>query len=313
MTSIDLDSKPLISIVLVTYNSSRTVEDTLESAKAQTYPKIELIISDDGSIDETVGICKNWLEQNKDRFINSELITVSANTGIPANCNRGYKAAQGDWIKVIAGDDALFDNCVELNYNYVTENKEIGILLSEMKMYNNTFDADNFSRFFKIDLNNLFYKTETTADYQFKTLLIADIISITPTLFIKKSIVEQVGYFDERFKHIEDYPFWLKITRMGFKLYFMDKVTVKYRKHNQSIQNNFERTFLWPAYFKNEPMRKVYVYPYLNSFQFFYQKYCFYWAIIFRFFNKNNYDWFSFRLYNLLTFKSSIYNSLKSK
>lgn len=303
-------SKPTISIVVITYNSSKTVVDTLESAKVQTYPTIELIISDDGSTDDTVEICKNWLEQNKDRFINSEIITVDKNTGIPANCNRGYKAAKGEWIKAIAGDDALLPNCIELNYNYIANNEEIGILLSEMELYNNTFASENLTGYFRIDKSNSFFTSESSADYQFRKLLIADIISVTPTLFIKKSLIEKEGYFDERFRHVEDYPFWLKITRLGYKIYFMDKATIKYRKHNQSIHNNNEINFLRPAYYKNEAIRKIYVYPYLSITKFIYQKYCYYWALLFRLVNKNKYDWLSFRLYNLLTFKSSIYKKL---
>lgn len=300
-------SNPLISIVVVTYNSYRTVVDTLESAKNQTYKNIELIISDDGSTDNTVEICKNWLELNKTQFLNTELITVNANTGIPANCNRGYKAAKGEWIKGIAGDDALLANCIEINYNYVTENNEIGILLSEMELYNNTFDAENLTGYFKIDKKNPFFTSVSSAEFQFRKLLIADIIGVTPTLFIKKSIVKEVGYFDEQFKHIEDYPFWLKITRLGYKIYFMDTLTVKYRKHNQSVHNNYEKIFLRPAYYNNEAMRNVYVYPYLSISQLFYQKYCYYWAIVFRLANKNKYNWLGFRLYNIITLKSSLY------
>ena len=60
--------EPLVSIIVITYNSSKYVLETLESAKAQTYENIELIISDDGSTDDTIKICKNWLEKNQDRF-----------------------------------------------------------------------------------------------------------------------------------------------------------------------------------------------------------------------------------------------------
>jgi len=82
-------NNPLVSIIVITYNSAKFVLETLESAKAQTYQNIELIISDDGSTDNTVQICREWLKNNKESFVNTELITVEKNTGIPANCNRG--------------------------------------------------------------------------------------------------------------------------------------------------------------------------------------------------------------------------------
>lgn len=306
-----IEFNPLISVVVITYNSSKTVIDTLESVKSQTYQNIELIISDDGSTDNTIEICKNWLNLNKSRFIRTELITVTTNTGIPANCNRGYKAAKGEWIKAIAGDDALLPNCLVINFNHIIQNPHIDVLLSEMEMYTNTFEKQNFIGDFRLYNNIPFFTSEVSAEYQFKQLLIADIISITPTLFIKRIVVEKVGYFDEQFKHVEDYPFWLKITRLGYKIYYLNTSTVKYRKHSQSIHNNYEKLFLRPAYYKNEAMRKVYVYPYLTNNQYIYQKYCYYLAIVFRFFNNNNFDWFSFRLYNLLTFKSNLFRLIK--
>ena len=81
----NIKESPLVSVVLITYNSDRYVLDTLESVKNQSWDNIELIVSDDGSTDDTIFICSNWLYENKDRFFNTELITVAKNTGIPAN------------------------------------------------------------------------------------------------------------------------------------------------------------------------------------------------------------------------------------
>ena len=114
----DALEQPLVSIIVITYNSSKYVLETLESAKAQTYQNIELIVSDDCSTDNTVEICREWIEKNKKRFLRTELITSEKNTGIPANCNRGVKAAQGEWVKLIAGDDILCNNCIEANIEY---------------------------------------------------------------------------------------------------------------------------------------------------------------------------------------------------
>ena len=66
---------PLVSVIVITYNSSDFVIEALESIKAQTYTSIELIITDDCSSDRTVDICMNWIEQNRTFFANVILVT----------------------------------------------------------------------------------------------------------------------------------------------------------------------------------------------------------------------------------------------
>ena len=92
---------PLVSVVVITYNSAQYVLETLNSIKEQSYSNIELIISDDCSKDKTVEICRDWLAKNKEKFVRTELITVEKNTGTSANINRGIKASKGKWIKSI--------------------------------------------------------------------------------------------------------------------------------------------------------------------------------------------------------------------
>ena len=114
-SSNSLEKSPLVSIIVITYNSSKYVLETLESAKAQTYKNIELIISDDGSKDGTINICEKWIEENEFHFKRTKIITVEKNTGIPANCNRGVNSSNGEWVKLIAGDDILIEECIEIN------------------------------------------------------------------------------------------------------------------------------------------------------------------------------------------------------
>ena len=55
----------LVSISVITYNSSKYILDTLDSVKAQTYPNLELVISDDCSTDNTIDLCKDWVKRTK--------------------------------------------------------------------------------------------------------------------------------------------------------------------------------------------------------------------------------------------------------
>ena len=73
---------PLVSVVVMTYNSSKYVLETLDSIYNQTYLNIELIITDDCSTDKTFELCNKWLLQHQNRFIRIEFITNDINTGI---------------------------------------------------------------------------------------------------------------------------------------------------------------------------------------------------------------------------------------
>ena len=65
-----MHTNELISVVVVTYNSEKTVIETLDSIASQTYKNIELIVSDDYSKDDTVKRMKLWIEDHKDFFVN---------------------------------------------------------------------------------------------------------------------------------------------------------------------------------------------------------------------------------------------------
>lgn len=224
---------PLVSIIVITYNSAKFVLETLESARAQTYQNIELIISDDGSTDDTVQICRDWLKENSDRFVHSQLLTVEQNTGIPANCNRGVIASKGEWIKLIAGDDQLRENCIECNIFYIASHKEVEVLQTVSRFYYDTF-TDN--HFFSTAPNDTSF-FDLSAVEQYKCLLRRNHI-IAPSTLVKKSCIERVGGFDEDFKLMEDYTMWLSLTKSGIKVYFLDIETVNYRIHSQSVQRN---------------------------------------------------------------------------
>lgn len=134
---------PLVSVPVITYNSSKTIIETLDSIYNQTYPNIELIVSDDCSPDNTVEICQDWIEEHKERFARVELLTVEKNTGTSGNCNRAEAACQGEWIKSIAGDDILLPNCIQDCIEYVSEHPEAILLFGKMETFGSTEEENN--------------------------------------------------------------------------------------------------------------------------------------------------------------------------
>lgn len=247
------NDNPLVSVIVITYNSAEFVLETLESAKAQTYQNIELIISDDGSQDMTVDICQNWLEQNKDRFVHSELLAVEKNTGIPANCNRGVKAAKGEWIKLIAGDDLLIEDCIENNLKFVIMGSpKKFVVLSDMLVFTGN----------KIVRESLVKDLKDTSEQQYQSLL-SQSLSNVPSLFVSRTVYDSFSY-DET-QPFEDYPFFLTVTKMGYKIFHLDKFTVKYRIGHDSAFGSANDLLFTNFYKKMESFNEKYRFPYLPA------------------------------------------------
>ncbi|MGL4853361.1 MAG: glycosyltransferase [Phocaeicola sp.] len=223
-----MNNESLISIVVITYNSSKYILETLESIKIQTFQNIELIISDDCSKDNTVAICKEWISANSNSFVRTQIVTTSVNTGIAANCNRGLNVTEGSWIKFIAGDDILLPNCIELNHNFILQNNEIKILFSKVLGINQQNINIDLEKHFKYPLFKLSKK-----DFQIRIALSNFIPA--PTAFISREVYETIGGFDENIPMMEDWPFWVKAAVNNYTFYYMPCQTVKYRIHDQSI------------------------------------------------------------------------------
>lgn len=243
----DKNDIPLVSVVVVTYNSEHTVIETLESIKNQTYQNIELVISDDCSKDNTSVLCRDWLRENGIYFHGARYLDASCNTGVAGNCNRGYRAAKGSWIKGIAGDDVLESNCIEELIHFQVNNPEANIIVSDYNSY-----KDFFLPQYLIDDNSILKKYETIADKTarriFNQLCVAGCNFIPAcTLFISSAFFNRIGGFDEDIPACEDYPFFLKATSQGEKPYRCNKKLVKYRISNQSISHHSTSCIIRPT------------------------------------------------------------------
>lgn len=245
--------QPLVSVTVITYNSSKTVLETLESIKAQTYQNIELIVSDDCSTDNTVEICCKWIEQNKSRFVRTELLSGEKNTGVAGNCNRAEVACQGEWVKGIAGDDLLMPNCIADCVEYIQENPEIIYLFGKCK----AFDAPEEQC---MEVDNVFdysFFTMTSEEQLHRLIFVGNCVPAT-TVFYNREKAKKIGITnDERIPLLEDWPKWINLLRAGVKLHYVDKVLVSYRIGGISTGN----TMSMISYYSNRLFRFYYCYP----------------------------------------------------
>ncbi len=220
-----LGELPLVSIIIITYNSQKYVLETLDSAKAQTYPNIELIVTDDNSTDNTVEVCKQWMVENKDRFVRTEIITTEKNTGIAPNCNRGLRSSNGVWIKFFAGDDILLPNCIADFIEYIHQTPDCNVLFGRMKMLKNGIISELPSQ------NNIY---ALSPNKLYKRLLRGPVI-YAPAAFYSGKALDSVGGFDEKYPSIEDRLMQLVLLEKGYKFHYIDTPIAIYRVHESNI------------------------------------------------------------------------------
>jgi hypothetical protein len=180
-----------ISVIIPTYNSSRTILRALDSVLKQTCSFKEIVIIDDASEDETYSIIENFIHTNNQ--ISIILLKNSQNYGPSVSRNKGIEISTGEWIAFLDSDDFWHPQKLEIQFN----------LANRMNI---DFIGSKFS--FKLDSAPFSLITEpeftilTQKDFLWKNHF------STPTVFVRRS---KDLVFDESMRFSEDYKLWLNL------------------------------------------------------------------------------------------------------
>ena len=231
----------LVSIVIASFNAEKYIVELLESAKAQTHARLELILADDCSKDQTKQLVIEWLEENRERFERVVTIFSEVNQGTSRNLNGGLNECTGEYIKVIDGDDILYPFAIEVLLDTcLKENYEI--LIGDVYWVQD--DGETYAEHHENAAHmKEFYAMSAKEQYQ--DLLVANSVIISVGEFFKRSFMERFEGFDERYDLLEDYPFWLKVTKAGVKIPFLGIKVAKYRQSTTSVKNPEVRTNIY--------------------------------------------------------------------
>lgn len=228
----------LVSVIIVTYNSSRTITETLNSVQTQTYQNIELIVSDDSSTDNTIDVVNEWIECNSLRFVRCKLITSTVNTGVAPNINRGLRECNGEWVKILGGDDLFLPNAVEMVMNYATKDKDI--IVSQYSTFVDNDGKKVMGEVHPLPTTKEFYYEEDPE--RRKEIINYVFIDATIGYFIRKKLLDTVGGFDEEYNMLEDVPMYYKLTQLGYRFYLLEKKCFLYRI-NESITHPLNKVY----------------------------------------------------------------------
>ncbi len=205
-----MNKDPLVSIIIPSYNSAKFVSEAVDSALAQTYPKIEIIIVDDGSSDNTKEVIAKY--GDKINYI------YQANKGLAGARNTGIAAAAGEFVALLDADDIFLPEKIAKQVEFLKSHPGCDISYSDL--YHFWDDRPQ-------ELLELGYKYYS-GDEVLPRLIERDFIAPL-TMLIRKSVFERFGVFDEQFRRSEDLEFLVRILKQGARICFLSERLAKLR------------------------------------------------------------------------------------
>lgn len=125
----NLETSPFVSIIINNYNYDRFLAETIDSALAQTYSNVEVIVVDDGSTDQSRNIISSY---------GSRIIPVlKTNGGQSSSLNEGFKASKGEIISFLDSDDLFHPEKIEKMVSFFVQNN----LIDSLTIFHNLFEA----------------------------------------------------------------------------------------------------------------------------------------------------------------------------
>jgi len=255
---------PLVSICIPTFNGSKYIASAIESALDQTYPNIEIIISDDNSQDNT-------LDKIND-LLNSSSIPYSVFNHIPQgigeNWNNCIRNSNGQYIKFLFQDDLLSNDCIERMMDLMLSSPNVGLVYCKR---NFIYDSTNPEHLSWIKYCGILHKnwfnlniSEGIIDGKIylkdKKLLNEPLNKIgEPTaVLLNRKCFKKVGFFDKELKQTLDFEYWYRLMKF-FKVGFIDDELVTFRLHSNQATFVNKRNQLDEDYlFKNKIYRNIF-------------------------------------------------------
>ena len=228
------DSKELISIIVPIYNTDCYLRQCLDSIINQSYKNFEVLLVNDGSVDDSAMICKEFAEKDsRIRYFEKE------NGGVSSARNLGLKNVKGNYITFVDSDDWIEENYLEVLYNALKEN-EVDVAISTHKDFNmddNLYYLPFYSeeQLHTLDIGKV-SRDEFLELFPELSSLNHDFNCAVSKLF-KADVVKNL-LFDESINYGEDLDFFFNLYLKVSSVYYVNQPTYIYRQHQTSASNN---------------------------------------------------------------------------
>ena len=186
-----MSERPLVTVVTPSLNRARFIRETIESVLGQSYPRIEYLVMDGGSRDGTLDILRSYGDR---------LSWVSERDGGQTQAiNKGWRRARGSIIAYLNSDDTYLPGAVETAVAALEAHADAAAV------YGEGYHVDEVGRVIEP------YPTEP-----FDMARLAQTCFICqPTVFLRRDVVEGLGYLDESRRYCMDYDLWIRVAQVS--------------------------------------------------------------------------------------------------
>ena len=221
--TISTASLDLVSIIIPCYNNDSFVAQAIDSALAQTYPNIEIVIVDDGSTDNSPSI----VDEYRDRAT----VTHQANAGACVARNNGLARSKGEWIKFLDADDLLKPDCI---MSQITKHSGREIVIFG--------DCELIDEVGRVTPHPTHAVTSdlSSGDYaNLRTFLSSPVLTST-TLF-PRSALNRTGAFNPSVQRGQEHELHLRLFLNGVDFEYHPQICYQYRQHQSPTRLSVSR------------------------------------------------------------------------
>ena len=202
-----------VSVIIPVYNGAKFIKNAIDSVIGQTNQNFEIIVIDDGSIDNTPNILKGYGDKIK--------YNTQENKGQASAINKGLKMSEGEYIAYLDSDDMYYPEKLEEQLQYFHNHPDVSLVYSDR--YHIDSSAKNISLVQSRQLDHFLFLQENRLSRS--------------SVMHRRKCLDEVGVFDNCISGSDDWDMWIRMSEK-YKFGYINKPLIKYRIH----ENNLSQT-----------------------------------------------------------------------